>query len=151
MKQFCISQYNYTDQGFFLFFSFPSRIQVESSQEDIQVTEISCLEEFWLVHQRKGNSEGRQVLTIHICLLIQYPLELCLNLESILLKKQNRFSSRLLYLKLCLSFQYKNIITNRRRMLFCLILTVSLQGSYQYPYFRKENMETLRIYINFQD
>ena len=99
----------------------------------------------------KGNSEGRQVLTIHICLLIQYPLELCLNLESILLKKQNRFSSRLLYLKLCLSFQYKNIITNRRCMLFCLILTVSLQGSYQYPYFRKENMETLRIYINFQD
>lgn len=99
----------------------------------------------------KGNSEGRHALTIHICLLIQYPLELCLNLESILLDKQNRFSSRLLYLKLCLSFQYKNIITNRRRMLFCLILTVNLQGSYQYPYFRKESMETLRTYINFQD
>lgn len=99
----------------------------------------------------KGNSEGRQALTIHICLLIQYPLELCLNLENILLNKQNRFSSRLLYLKLCLSFQYKNIITNRKRMLFCLILTVNLQGSYQYPYFRKESMETLRTYINFQD
>lgn len=39
-------------------FSFPSRIQVESSEEDIQVTEISRLEEFRLVHQRECDSEG---------------------------------------------------------------------------------------------
>lgn len=42
----------------YYFFSFPSRIQVESSEEDIQVTEVSRLEEFRLVHQRKCDSEG---------------------------------------------------------------------------------------------
>lgn len=41
-----------------VFLSFPSRIQVESSQEDIQVTKVGCLEEFWLVHQRQRNSKG---------------------------------------------------------------------------------------------
>lgn len=41
-----------------VFLSFPLRIQIESSQEDIQVTEVGCLEEFWLVHQRQCNSEG---------------------------------------------------------------------------------------------
>lgn len=38
--------------------SFPSRIQIESSQEDIQVTEVGGLEELRLVHQRQGNPEG---------------------------------------------------------------------------------------------
>lgn len=42
---------------YFVCFPFPSRIQVESSQEDVQVPEISRLEEFRLVHQRQCDSE----------------------------------------------------------------------------------------------